>query len=81
MPLEIEAGRLIGRFGAPAVYGRPMGLVEMRAIALAENAERAYRGYRAAVDSEAGSVSWAEKNPEQAALVARAVLALEKELE
>ncbi len=42
-PTEIEAARLIDRFGAQAVYGRSLGVREMRRIMLAERVERIAR--------------------------------------
>lgn len=36
MPDELETARLIDRFGAQAVYGRPMSFKEMRRILHAE---------------------------------------------
>lgn len=47
MPVEIELGRLVNRFGAQAVYGRALGLLEMRRITLAENIERACQKWKA----------------------------------
>jgi hypothetical protein len=74
-PLELLAGELVDRFGAQAVYGRLMGVGEMRAIHVAENVLAAYRGYLAALgDPEAGSAGWAAKHPELARV---AVWALE----
>lgn len=43
MPPDIEAGRLVDRFGAQAVYGRPMSMKEMRRIVNAEYLERLHR--------------------------------------
>jgi hypothetical protein len=42
-PDEIKAGRLIDRFGAQAVYGRPLSYGEMHRILLAENVEHVCR--------------------------------------
>ena len=45
-PNEIKAGRLIERFGAQAVYGRPLGYGEMRRIMLAEHIEHVCRKWK-----------------------------------
>ena len=50
-PTEIKAGRLIDRFGAPAIYGRPLGYGEMRRIMLAEHVEHVCRKW---LDKNAG---------------------------
>lgn len=47
MPREIEAGRLISRFGAQSVYGRTLGLRELRRIRLAERVEQVCRRWLA----------------------------------
>lgn len=75
MPAGIEAGRLIDRFGAQAVYGRVLTVREMRAILTEESVERAYRGEQAAERTEEGPPGWARKNPALAALLARALKA------
>ncbi len=64
MPREYEVGRLIDRFGAGAVYGRLLGVGEMRRIMRAEAIIDAYRS-RAAWRDEGGALSmadWAAKH-------------------
>ena len=57
-PTEIKAGRLIDRFGAQAVYGRPLGYGEMYRIVLAENVEFVCRKWQ---DKSAGK--YFQENP------------------
>lgn len=64
-PREIEAGRLIDRFGAQAVYGRTLGVKEMRRITVAENVARAYEIRQSSSDW----VKWSKDNPELAKLL------------
>ena len=64
MPDEIEAGRLINRYGATAVYGRPLGISEMRRINLAENVERVSRRWQAK-----GAGAWFAEHPEDQRLL------------
>ncbi len=47
-PAAIEAGWLIDRFGAQAVYGRTMSVKEMRHILTAEKINRRHRAELAA---------------------------------
>lgn len=62
-PREIKSGRLVDRFGAPAVYGRPLGYGEMRQIMLAERVEFVCRKW---LGPDAGQ--WFTKNPDDAAV-------------
>lgn len=64
MPREYEIGRLIDRFGAGAVYGRLLGVGEMRRIMRVEAIIDAYRS-RATWRDEGGVLSmadWAQKH-------------------
>ncbi len=64
MPREYEIGRLIDRFGAGAVYGRLLGVGEMRRIMRVEAVIDAYRS-RATWRDEGGALSmsdWALKH-------------------
>jgi hypothetical protein len=70
MPHEIEAGRLINRYGAGAVYGRLLGVREMRRINLAENLEHICRRW---LEPKAGE--WFAAHPEQMQLFQWAVKA------
>lgn len=58
-PEEIRAGRLIDRFGAQSVYGRPLGYLEMRRITVAENIERICRKWQ-----EKDAAKWFAKHPD-----------------
>ena len=73
-PSEFETASLIDRFGAEAVYGRPMRWPEIHRILVAENVEAAYRAYIAALNSDDGASGWAENNPEQAQVAAWAMM-------
>ena len=59
-PDELIAGRLVDRFGAAAVYGRPLGYGELKRMLTAENIVNAYR----ARDASANWAQWATENPE-----------------
>ena len=59
-PTEIKAGRLIDRFGAPAVYGRPLGYEEMRRILLAENVEHVCRKWK-----DKGAAKYFAEHPDE----------------
>ena len=59
LPDEIEAARLIGRFGVQAIYGRTLGYGEARRIAIVEGLVDAYKN-RAAYRGESGVENWAE---------------------
>ena len=63
-PTEIKAGRLIDRFGAPTVYGRPLGYHEMRRILLAESVEHVCRKW-----NEKGSGKWFAEHPDDTRLL------------
>jgi hypothetical protein len=63
-PRWIEAGWLVDRFGAPAVYGRPLGYREMHAIMLAESVERVLRKWQ---DKNAGK--WFAEHPSDKTLL------------
>ena len=74
-PHWIEAGRMVDRFGAQAVFGRQMGVAEMRRISLAERVADAHRAHAAAASTEDGSAGWAQKNADAAALLGWAMRA------
>lgn len=62
---ELEALRMIDRFGAQAVFGRILSVREMRMMSLAERIVRAYHdrdAYRDA-DKNKNWAEWAAKNP------------------
>jgi len=77
LPEDIEAGRLIERFGVQAVYGRPLGYGEMRRISIAEGIVQAYRSrdnYHDKDNSENWS-EWAARFPEMnARLIAAEII-------
>jgi hypothetical protein len=58
-PMEMEAVRLVGKFGAQAVYGRQLGACEMRCMEIAETVINAYQQREA---SKAWA-KWAADNP------------------
>lgn len=73
-PEEIEAGRLIDRFGVSAVYGSQyvMAYHEMNQIKLVENILMSYQsrsGYRDR-DGNRNWSEWAARYPDAAALLA-----------
>lgn len=70
MPREIEAGRMVNRYGAQAVYGRPLGVREMRRISLAERIEGACRHWL-----EPNAAEWFAKHPDDLRLFNWAVKA------
>lgn len=70
-PPELEAGQLIDRFGAAAVYGRSLTREEMREIMLAETIVNAYRQRQQAE----GIAEWASSHPEMQSLLVRAMRA------
>ena len=59
LPEDIEAGRLIERFGVQAVYGRPLGYGEMRRISIAESIARDYQN-RSNYRDKNGAENWSE---------------------
>ena len=66
LPEDIEAGRLIERFGVQAVYGRLLGYGEMRRISIAESIARDYQSrdkYRDKDGAENCS-EWSARFPE-----------------
>lgn len=54
------AGRLVDRFGAQAVYGRPLGYGEMQSILAAETVVGLHREMKAS----GNWAEWAAKNQE-----------------
>ncbi len=64
-PAEIEAARLLDRFGVQAVYGRALSVREMRRIMLAERIEQVARRWKGQ-----GAGQWFAAHPEDAALLA-----------
>jgi len=61
----LETAHAVNRYGAWAVYGRPLMADEMRLMAMANDLETAYKS-RAASESYA---TWAQKNPGLARLL------------
>ena len=59
-PNVIKAGRLIDRFGAPTVYGRPLGYQEMQRIMLAERVEHVCRKRQ-----EKDAAKWFAAHPDE----------------
>ena len=74
LPDEIEAARLIGRFGVQAVYGRTLGYGEARRIAIAEGLIDAYKS-RAAYRDESEVENWAEWSARYPEMSARLIAA------
>jgi hypothetical protein len=70
-PGELVAISYIDRFGAQAVYGRPLGAGEMRRMSLVENIVNAYRA-RERSDNWA---AWAKEHPRDSELLAQAAKA------
>lgn len=66
VPAEIEARGLVDRFGTQAVYGRPMGVREMRRIMLAERIERLVARWNGP-----GAAEWFNTHPADSALLTR----------
>jgi hypothetical protein len=60
----VEVARLVSRYGAQAVYGRPLGVVEARRLALTENVEQVCRRW---AGPEAGK--WFESHPDDMRLL------------
>ena len=58
-PIELEAVRLVDKFGAVSVYGRQLGACEMRCMEIAETIVDAYQKKTA---SESWA-KWARENP------------------
>jgi len=70
-PPELRLLREIDRFGAQAVFGRPLGAGEMRRMMIAETIVNLYRA-RAAAENWA---AWEMASPELAALLNAALKA------
>ena len=76
LPFEVEAGSLVNRFGAAAVFGNGLlGLKQMRDILLAENVAQAHQAEQRAERTEEGAAGWASRNPSAASLLAWAIKA------
>jgi hypothetical protein len=65
-PRELDALRAIQAFGAEAVWGRPIGVGEMRRMLVADSIVRAHIGR---ATHKEGWAAWAADNPEQNALL------------
>lgn len=73
---EIILGRMIDRFGAHAVMGRPyLGALEIKSIYSAEKLVKVYREK----EKSSSWAEWAKANPEDAAYLAKAIKAAEEE--
>lgn len=59
-PMELEAVRLVGKFGSQAVYGRQLGACEMRCMEIAETVVNAFQQKTAPGGNWA---KWAADNP------------------
>ena len=59
----------VEKFGAQAVYGRPLSAREIRGMVLAENVVRAYKERQAASDWAV----WARDNPDKAEMLNEAM--------
>lgn len=68
IPRELILARYIDRFGAQAVFGRPIGAGEAHRIMIAEAVVRAYKNPQRAENAPA----FAREHPEEAALLLRA---------
>lgn len=76
MPLELEAAYQIDRYGANSVYGRVLGVGEMRRMNIARSIIHAYKsreGYRNS-DGARDWADWAAKNPDEASLLNQAMM-------
>ena len=73
MPREMELLRAIQAYGAQAVIGRPLGAGEIRRMNVASNVIT-YHAQRAA---SGDWVKWETDNPDEAALLNRAMLMAE----
>lgn len=65
-PRELDALRAIRVFGAEAVWGRPLGVGEIKRMTVAESIVRAHVGR---ATHKAGWAAWAAANPGQNALL------------
>jgi hypothetical protein len=63
---ELELLAAVDRFGAQAVFGRPLGVGEIKRMRMAEDVVKAYASRAKAGDW----VAWADGNPRDAALLA-----------
>ena len=59
MPGELEAANMVDKFGASAVFGRTLGVGEMRSMNRAQAVYRVYQS-RDRYRDEAGVNNWAE---------------------
>ena len=59
MPLELEAMYRLSTFGAQALYGRTLGVVEVRRMELMARVVNVYRSFHASRDWAA----WREQHP------------------
>lgn len=59
LPDDLRAGRLVDRFGAQNIYGRPLGYREIARITLAENVERLCRKWK-----DKGGEKWFLEHPD-----------------
>ena len=67
--------RYVDRFGADAVFGRPVGAGELRSMVISENVVNAYNMRKDYKDEE-GKVDWvafADDHPDMSALLIMAV--------
>ncbi|KKM05247.1 hypothetical protein LCGC14_1756010 [marine sediment metagenome] len=64
MPAEIELGNAVNRYGGMAVYGRTIGALEMRSIAIAEKVVNAFhaRQGNTALGDQSNWATWSETN-------------------
>ena len=62
---------MVDKFGAQAVFGRVLGVSEMRRMSLAQRVQQAYHARQAYKDAEGVNnwASWAERNPEMNDLI------------
>lgn len=69
-PVELDALRAIQVFGAEAVWGRPIGVGEMKRMMVAESIVRAHIGR---AKHKEGWAAWAAANPDLNALLIAAM--------
>jgi len=62
MSPEIELGNAVDRFGGQVVYGRPIGMLEMRQITLAERIVNAYDARQVSDENQANWAEWSAEN-------------------
>ena len=75
IPDELVLVRSVEKYGAQAVYGRPLSFHEIRMMTLADNVVDAYRE-RARSDNWA---KWAQANPGKARLLSEAAMLYDAE--